>query len=434
MKKVLVILFALGLVFAFSAPVMATDVEVSGSYYVRGWYDTNSSLNSEATANQLYQQRLRVYATFKVARGLKLTTKMDALEIVWGEAVTGGSHDAGYTNEATSWSVEKSRLDFATKYGLFSAGIWDTNTWGLGFGNNSYSVGSLMWMAPVGKVLLLAKIEKAIERDAKPIGGDAYADYDQDNFVLAAIYRTPALTAGLLYKYVRNAAYRDLNVGVPYGFMVTVDVISPYFQYKAGNLYLEGQVYWDKGSYDKEDGSYYANTEIEGLDGYLMGKYKMDAFTVGGFAAFARGDDPSTSTTNEGALSAGWDWNPCLILWNDDFNYKAGGALGHVAGAMTNGEMSNAWIYQVFAEMAPSDKLAVKASASYAKADEKPTGFVDDEYGTEFDVSASYKIYDNLEYMVGFGYLIAGDFYKGTCTTNQIDDTYLLVNKLTLSF
>jgi len=37
MKKLLVILFALGLVFSFTAPVMATDVSFDGTYRVRGF-------------------------------------------------------------------------------------------------------------------------------------------------------------------------------------------------------------------------------------------------------------------------------------------------------------------------------------------------------------------------------------------------------------
>ena len=440
MKKVLVILFALGLVFAFSAPAMATDIEVSGSYYARGWYDANSSLNEQATSNALYQQRLRIYATFKVAPGLKLMTKMDALELAWGANVPAGQNGAGplgttvgYTNEQSAWSVETSKLQFATKVGLFQVGIWDTNTWGCDFGNNSWSTGSIQWIAPVGKLLLIAKLEKNVERDTKAINGDAYSDLDSDNWLVAAVYRNAGLEAGLLFKYIRSAVSRDLIPGVD-GYLVTFGLVTPYFKLKSGNLYAEGQFYYGEGELEGETGVFVGDTDLEGLSAYLMGKVKLDAFTVGALAAYAQGDDPDSDTLEGFALNGGWDWNPCLILWNDDFNYKADGYLGHVNGAATDGMMRNAYIYQVFMEMAPSDKVAVKASFSYAKADEKPVGFEDDKYGTEFDISASYKIYDNLDYMVGFGYLWAGDYYKGTNSKNVIDDTYLLVNKLTLSF
>jgi len=52
----------------------------------------------------------------------------------------------------------------------------------------------------------------------------------------------------------------------------------------------------------------------------------------------------------------------------------------------------------------------------------------------EFDVKATYKIYDNLSYMVGAGYLWAGDYFKGVGGTTKVDNDYLLLNQLTLSF
>ena len=54
--------------------------------------------------------------------------------------------------------------------------------------------------------------------------------------------------------------------------------------------------------------------------------------------------------------------------------------------------------------------------------------------GNEFDISATYKIYDNLSYMVGFGYLWAGDAFMGSNSGATIDNDYLVTHKLTLSF
>jgi hypothetical protein len=36
--------------------------------------------------------------------------------------------------------------------------------------------------------------------------------------------------------------------------------------------------------------------------------------------------------------------------------------------------------------------------------------------------------------MLGAGYLKAGDYYKGVNDANQIDDDFLVINKLTLTF
>ncbi len=59
---------------------------------------------------------------------------------------------------------------------------------------------------------------------------------------------------------------------------------------------------------------------------------------------------------------------------------------------------------------------------------------VSDKLGTEFDVTATYKLYDNLSYMVGAGYLWTGDYFKGANANAKVDNDYMLMNKLTLSF
>ena len=125
-------------------------------------------------------------------------------------------------------------------------------------------------------------------------------------------------------------------------------------------------------------------------------------------------------------LHWGENFNPCLILWNYDYSDWVGSDL-------TGGYMDNVQFAQIYAGFKPIPKLDVKASIAYAKADETPAG-VDDEYGTEADITASYKIYNNLEYMIGAAYLFAGDYFKGTDAGYKIDDNYLLMHKLTLTF
>ena len=67
-------------------------------------------------------------------------------------------------------------------------------------------------------------------------------------------------------------------------------------------------------------------------------------------------------------------------------------------------------------------------------ADKKPANYVSDKYGYEADVTATYKIYDNLSYMLGAGYLWTGDYFKGTSDANQVGNDYILLNQLTLNF
>jgi hypothetical protein len=75
------------------------------------------------------------------------------------------------------------------------------------------------------------------------------------------------------------------------------------------------------------------------------------------------------------------------------------------------------------------------ASVSYATADKKPSAaWLYNDYGYEVDLTATYKITNNLSYMLGAGYLFTGKYFKGTSETNQIGNNYLVINKLTLIF
>ena len=90
-------------------------------------------------------------------------------------------------------------------------------------------------------------------------------------------------------------------------------------------------------------------------------------------------------------------------------------------------------IFNLYADYKVTPKFSLGAALTYAKADEVPAGW-DSDYGTEFDVTATYKLYDNLTYMVGAGYLFTGDYYKGLNGAGKTDNDYILMNKLTLNF
>jgi hypothetical protein len=81
----------------------------------------------------------------------------------------------------------------------------------------------------------------------------------------------------------------------------------------------------------------------------------------------------------------------------------------------------------------PIEKLDIMASVAYANADKKPLGYGSDAYGWEVDVTGTYKITNNLSYMLGVGYFKTGDYYKGT-TNADVNNNYIVINKLTLTF
>jgi hypothetical protein len=168
---------------------------------------------------------------------------------------------------------------------------------------------------------------------------------------------------------------------------------------------------------------------------------------VGGVFIYVEGDSPATAgspnTTNTAGQPGGTDFNPCLMLFNyDEMRWNGGfGNPTYFASFPANSAtgaagISNAFIAQLFVGVKPIPKLDVKLAGTWVRAD-KPvtnTGWVSKDYGYEADLTATYKIYDNLSYMVGFGYLWAGDFWKGTQALGTVSNDYLLTHKLTLSF
>lgn len=120
-------------------------------------------------------------------------------------------------------------------------------------------------------------------------------------------------------------------------------------------------------------------------------------------------------------------------MFNDALNTWVANWVGY-NGASINTFEDDGSLWKVYAGWNVTPKLRLEAAYGAATADETPTGFVDDSYGSEFDIYATYKIYDNLSYMIGFGYWWVGDYSKGTGATNVVGDNYVLMHKLTLTF
>jgi hypothetical protein len=154
------------------------------------------------------------------------------------------------------------------------------------------------------------------------------------------------------------------------------------------------------------------------------------------------------------ALIANDAFNPCLMMFSGEYGTWIGNLVGNATGSnpMTlasnsvNTYMDNVWFYQIYGGFKPTKESDIMLSVTYAYADKKPRQtygapvsaanleYVSDVYGTEIDLVAKYKIFDNLEYMIGGAYLFTGDYFKGTNSAYKIENNYLLTHKLTLTF
>ena len=445
MKKFLVVLLSLGLLVAFGATASAADVTFGGSYYVVGVYNDNANLTASDAGNSraFFYQRLRLMPVFKIAEGLTLTTRFDVMEKQWGQtnwkstaAVDGDNTNSrrnpGGTQKAQEnieW--ERGYVTFKTAIGQFDVGYQIAAAWGTVFADNEDTKPRIKFATQAGPLTLLAIFEKRFEADASLVPGYyGKADADSDNYYLAAVYAFKGGNAGLLYGYIFNNTTR--LAATPN--RMQLHLLAPYVKATFGPVYVEGEVnYWfgKQVAYDNVAGA--TDQKRDGWSAYALAKVNMGPAYFGGQVGWSAGWDGTGNTMKTGG-GGGSDWNPALILMNDELATWSGTSSGTQIGAnASNSGKANMLLWNVFGGFNPSPTMNLEMAFTSAAAD-KVAAHWDKEMGMEVDVKASYKIYDNLTYMVGAGYLWTGDYFKKGVSTASIGNDYILMNRLTLSF
>jgi len=445
MKRFLLILLSLGLIMAFSASAFAVDVKVSGEYYVGGLYLNKTNLTSNVDPNPstaFYYQRLRVRTDFVVSPGLTLVTRFDAMERIWGGArsnqldskgnVTAATDSAGTRAENENIAFDWAYIDYVSPIGIFDVGLMEDGRTGTVFGNSYTTLGRIKWKNNFGPVTVAADITKSKDQSYSAVASTATAtDTDNDKYGLEGIYTWKDGKAGMKLTYYRYAENKQSANNKK-----TYLLFTPYTIAKIGPVDIQAEINYATGNYQEYDQpSSSTDVKLDNLSGWIDATANLGMAYFGGTIAYVSGDDPNTKDRQEGGtLNGGQDWNPCLILFNYfDRTYWVGALAGN-ATSTNSGPMSNAWFYQGRAGVKPVADLDIMASISYASADKKPAGFVGGSYGTEVDLTGTYKITNNLSYMLGIGYLFTGDYFKGTAGASQVSDDYMVINKLTLTF
>ena len=450
MKRFWLVLLALGMLFAFSSSVFAADVKFTGSFYAAGMYLDNTSLAKDATgypATAFYYQRLRVNMEFIATPALKLVTRFDALERIWGGArstttlSTTGQPVWDIDSYGTRAENENIAFDYvyiwyASKIGLWQVGVLSDNVWGTTFGNNDEPEGQIHYTIVKMPFIVGGKIVKLSDNSRSVLSAPwgAQNDVDADKYILYGIYKAKDWEVGLLGYYVRNAALRAFPVFPNGQYLQTVYGLIPYAKAKIGPVAVEAEAEYQWGkARDWESGTPVAvdDVKISSWSAYVDALADLGMFYVGGTFAWIQGDDPA-SAKQEGTRTGGRDWNPMLIMFNYDLTYWVGGLPGY---GTTNiaGPMANAWFVAARGGVRPVSDLDIGLAVAYAWADQKPVSTYKKDYGIELDVTATYRITNNLSYMLGGAYLWTGDYYKAG-GTGKVADNYMLINKLTLTF
>ena len=446
MKRIWGFLMLFGLIAAFSTSAGAVDLKFSGEYYAAGMYmDKTDLCKDHGPSTAFYYQRLRVRTDFIVAPGLTLITRFDAMERAWGAARTGtgtglAADSSGTIAENENIAFDWAYIEYKSPIGIFSAGYMNDGSTGTIFGNSYGPKGRIKYSNSYGPVTLNLAYTKEKEASFTAANAATVADNDNDKYGIEGVYSWKDGKAGLNVNYYRQAANRTLGTN-PYArkyFLVT-----PYAIVKFGPVALQGEFNYAFGQDDYEfvyNKLTHDNKDIQSISGWVDATADFKKIYLGGSVAYVSGDDPDSNRIEGGIINGGRDWNPCLIMFNYYDRGKWIGDLNGWNGTSDNGTMTNAWFFQLRGGFRPIDKLDIMASVSYARADKtlKPANsytWEGRDYGWEVDLVGSYKITNNLSYMLGAGYLFTGDWYNGATATGQdIQNNLMVINKLTLTF
>ncbi|MCL2669374.1 MAG: porin [Syntrophaceae bacterium] len=465
MKKFLVVLLSLGLIIAFSTSASAQqNIRFTGNYYVVGVYDNNPLMQDNSYSQAWFNQRLRMGFVLNVADGLSLTTRFDALENVWGDSTVAGGSGNGSANrrvnptmtgdnnrrqqENIEWEI--TYMTFNTGIGWFDVGIMDgQKAFGTNFANAMDGAPQIRYTLPsFGPVSVRLMYSKESESQLMRIGT---TDTDSDRYYIDATYNSKGFRHGLQVMYADERSNSAIATN-PY--KTNYFLITPFTQMNFGPVFVEAELnYWGFGKYRKyEPGVALEDRDFQAWSAYLNGNVKLGPVTVGGLFAYISGDKFDTDkyrTAHDG--DRGNFWNPALILLNNDlqnWGTSGGGSAnprmyipatmpGAAANAPNNHKRNSIW-YSLYANYAVTPKLMLNTALTYATVAEKKlsatTEAVSDKLGWEIDLSATYQIFNNLSYMVGAGYLFAGDYFKGANPNANVENNYVLINRLQLNF
>ena len=451
MKRFWFVLLSLGLIVAFSTQAMAVDLKFSGEFYAAGMYLDKTNLRKDhGPSTAFYYQGLRVRTDFMVAPGLTLITRFDAMERSWGASRTAPDTARAVDSYGTIAENENIAFDwayvtYASPIGVFDAGIMNYGSTGTIFGNSSQPEGRIKYTYTYGPFLISPAVSKTRERSYLYNNlGATQADRDNDVYHLLGEYKWKDGKAGFNVNYYRQAANRaaaDPVTGLGDSYTRNYLLFTPYVIAKIGPVALQGEFNYAVGRDNFEfPADVREDRDIRSISGWVDATADFNKVYVGGSIAYVSGDDPDSNRIEGGIINGGRDWNPCLIMFNYYDRGKWIGALNGYDGTTDNGTMANAWFFQLRGGFRPIDKIDIMASVSYARAEKtlKPANtftWEGRDYGWEVDLVGSYKITNNLSYMLGAGYLFTGDWYSGTTATGQdVQNNLMVINKLSLTF
>jgi hypothetical protein len=445
MKKLSVIALAVAACMLFAIPAMAVDVDFSGYYRVRGFFDDTQSLNDdERTAQAKFDHRFRIQPIFKITDRLTLSTKFEGLDRAnWGDS------EADISGTDKNFDMERAWVDaefdmFTLQFGRMVAG-----TCGLQYCNADQDQDRIkVILKGIDPFYLDFTYTKYDEQDYNSTS----ADLDKDGYAVMGAYKAEGMEGGLLIEYVTDATNSNAMTATPYTSKYTI--IDPFFKGVFGMVTVEAEMQWATGDYADYDGAT-ADVDLDAMRYVLDVGFDFGMMTAGvGYAhSDGRSYDENDYTT---ARFGGNDWEPLLIL-TGFFDHSGAGQLGGIgnfneknamnttnvpvragaAGPATTWGDAGYDIFYLYGSYPVMENLTLNAIWGWATADETDrfAANCDDAIGWDFDIGAKWQIMDNMTYDIKLGYFSPDDFWKaGVAGARDPDETYSIMHSVMVTF
>jgi len=427
MKKLLMGLFAVGLVLVLALPAAAFDNEFGGFWRTRAYTQGNFAGDESGTQDvQKVDTRTRLFYTAVFSEDFKFVNKFE-FNLTWGDTPSTGA--GGIDSSTSDRSVFRIKASYANfNLGpvnfmiglqpriLFRGFLFDADYAGAAvtYNGSGYSI-PFIWM-------------KAYEAEY----GNDYNDFDADIYALKPTFTfgSASLTPTLAWLYskdamlyittttngVANHEYREVSV-----WFAGLD---------ADVKFGSGSSAWFTGIYENGSIDREATLNLGGnfdVKAYLLaagGTINFGAFDIHGQAFYATGDDANTIDENEAFIvPQGQMYYWAEIMGLGVFDNQA--SAGSCADKISNIEAANIGI-----GFKASDKMAFKADVWRAELLEAAVSD-NKTLGTEIDLTMTYALMKNLNLDVVGAYLMAGNgTYSGPGETNP----YEFGAKLSFSF
>ena len=361
-------------------------------------------------------------------------------------------------------------------------------------GSNDRHKDRIMWVIPIGDFISGAVYQRNEENDK----GNVRADQDFIKAYVFSAYKQENWSAGLLFanyqhkEYLssKNLAYAATSLGLetlgaPYAPVfgpqlgtgswagdsnayydtrgeLELWVLDPYFKGQFGPLGIQAEMLYGWGDVDQNSQGT-DDIDAEGMAYFVDLSWDFGIFKVWGGTTFVQGD---TDYTDDEANCTGYfepsvDHERGFLLTSDtsELERTLGGTatnaawngtgfnLGNMAGgpgtvSATAGYQS----YYIGADWKVLENLTLSCFFVTMEADDPPSTNPlnapalgpdiewDDDIGTEYDLTITWDIMDNLRFQGIVAHLDAGDYWKQGDDTADIKDNTTLYGQLMVEF